>query len=117
MQHPDFITPERIARICSWPTSDRRHLVKSLSLTDCDGRRVDHKNELAFWRDLLRYLSKGRGAYREIIHELCRLSASGRRRHIHIKCFQTLRTRCPRAMECFDADKADFTRIVCCDGK
>lgn len=113
MQHPEFITPERIARICGWPTSDRRQLVERLSLTDAGGWPVNHKDEIAFWQALLRYLSNGRGAYRELTDQISHLSANSRKRNIHFKCIQVLCARCPEVGDCLDFQGADFTRVVC----
>src|SRR6266851_1684922 len=113
MKHPDFVTPERLARICKWPASDRRHLSKRLSLADSHGQPTDHKNELAFWRDVLSYLSSSRGAYREVADALSGLSVNGRWRQIHVRCFRNLTTHCPEVVDCLDGDPADFVHDVC----
>lgn len=113
MRHPSFVTPERLARICKWPTSDRRHLSRLLALADAHGRPTDHKDELAFWRDMLTYLSSGRSAYRQVVDALSELSVNGRWRQIHNKCYRSLLTRCPKIRDCLDRDTADFLREVC----
>jgi AAA domain len=114
MQHPTFVTPERMAQICRWPTSDRRQIAKRLGLKTFRGGPIDYRDEQTFWRELLVYLSKDRTAYRDTTKELSQLSVNGRRRSIHRKCFENLRAICPEVTTSLKHDKKDedFAREI-----
>jgi len=116
MTHPNFVSPERISQICKWPPSDRRQLVKRLALTNEHGQPTNFREEIAFWRDLLRFLAERPSAYRELAREASELSSNGRWRSIHVKCFKNLRARCPEIQDHFESGPDRFVRDVCASG-
>jgi hypothetical protein len=111
MQLPPFMSVDRIATLCEWPTADRRKLVRQLRLVGTDENEIDYHNETEFWNAVAPFFSNP-SAYRTLTSNLKQLSnrASGRR--LDQKAFENLnaKVRFPRSI--WDADRDFLSRVV-----
>ena len=89
MQLPPFMSMNRIANLCDWPTADRRKLVSELRLTGADGTEINHHDETAFWNAIMPYFSNP-AAYQTLSSHLKQISDKAARRRLDLKIFQHL---------------------------
>ena len=89
MQLPPFMSVDRIASLCDWPTADRRRLVRQLRLTGPDGTEIDHHDETVFWNAIVPYFSNA-SAYQTLNSHLKQLSNKAYRRRLDQKAFDYL---------------------------
>ena len=113
MQLPPFMSIDRIASLCDWPTADRRRLARQLRLTGSDGTEIDHHDETAFWNAIMPYFSNA-SAYQTLSSHLKQLSNKAYRRRLDQKVFDHLYTKAQFTRSLFsDTDDDDFlSRIV-----
>ena len=113
MQLPPFMSVDRIATLCEWPTADRRKLVKQLRLVGADAKEIDHQDQTAFWNALLPFFSSS-AEYKKLSSNLKQITNKANRRLLELRTFEKLdaKAQFPRSLSTV-ADSVDFlSRVV-----